>query len=310
MRILFYVLTFLSIVFLGLVIKVVFRLAIRLAELAYRKLWQWLNQRLGRQPILLLDEDPSDSNGTQLVFVAGMALGALSADTIAPVSLIDLLYDLAIALPRMMLGGFLGLCVAEVYALLREREVTVRLLKYLASIPIVQSIHRYLSSLAVLVAPLVRQTNRGLDALNDLTERIVQRIPVRLALVILFVGAIFGCVFLYADVYALDAADSQQGQALASGIVEAIQTYKYATGEYPATLNDLVPQYILQIPRPARRYEYEYLTCRQGTGYLLYYRLQSTVGEYCGYGDRLQTWQCIPISNARFQNSSCDIPKP
>jgi len=289
---------------------VVFRLAIHLVVLAYRKLWQWLNQRLGRQPRLLLDEDPSDNYATQLAFIIGMTLGVLSANTIAPVGLLDLLYDLAVMLPRMMLGGFLGLCLAEVYAFLREREIVVRLCEYLASLSIVRKISHRLKSLAVLTTPVVQRVTRWLDALNALTERIVQRIPVRWAVVIVLAAVIFGCVFMYADVYAMDAADYQQGQTRASDLLAALQTYKSATGKYPATLDDLVPQYILQIPRPTWRYEYEYVTCRQGAGYLLYYRLQGTAGKYCGYGDKFRMWQCVSIATARFQNSSCDISKP
>jgi hypothetical protein len=309
MEIVYFILTLLAALLLPFVIMVAFRLAMHLSIRAYQKLWQWLNQSLGRRPRLLLDKDSSDNYAIQLVFLVGMLIGALLSDTIEPESLTDFLYSLAQMLPGMMLGGFLGLCLAEVCAYIHELDITVRLRKYLASFPIVQRISHYLNSLAVLAAPVVQRINRWLDSLNTLIDRIVERIPARLALITLFVGAIFGCVFLYANVYAIDTADYQQGQERAGDLVMALETYKHATGKYPVTLADMVPQYVLQILRPAWRYEFEYLTCRQGAGYLLYYRLQATAGKYCGYGDRLQTWQCVAISSARFQNSSCDIPE-
>lgn len=291
------------------VFMAVFWLAFYLAVFAYRKLWQWLNRRLGRTPKLLLDKDYSDNYAIQLVFIVGMLLGGLSASNAKPEDWTNPLSDYILALPRMMLGGFLGLCLAEVCAYLYELEITARLRNFLASIPIVQRMAYRLNALAVLVAPVVWRINRWLDSLNALTERIVQHIPARWAVIIICVGMIFGCVFLYVNVYALDAASYQQGQSRASDVLAALQTYKSATGKYPATLEDLVPQYLLQIPRPARHYEYKYLICRQGAGYLLYYRLQGTAGTYCGYGDKLFAWQCVPISTARFQNSSCDVPK-
>lgn len=291
------------------VFMALFWLVFYLAVFAYRKLWQWLNRRLGRTPKSLLDKDDSVNYATQLVFMVGMALGVLSASNAKPGDWTNPLADYILALTRMMLGGFLGLCLAEVVAYLYELEITVLLRNFLASIPIIQSIAHRLKALAVLVSPVVRRINHWLDSLNALTERIVQHIPTRWAVIISCVGMVFGCVFLYVNVYALDAASYQQGQSRASDVLAALQTYKYATGKYPATLDDLVPQYILQIPRPARHYEYKYLTCRQGAGYLLYYRLQGTAGTYCGYGDKLFAWQCIPISTARFQNSSCDVPK-
>jgi len=286
-----------------------FWLAFYLAVFAYRKLWQWLNRRLGRTPKLLLDKDYSDNYATQLAFIVGMSLGALSANNAKPGDWTNPLAYYILALPRMMLGGFWGLCLAEVCAYLYELEITARLRNFLASIPIVQRLAHRLNALAVLVSPVVRRINHWLDSLNALTERIIQHIPARWAVVILCGGMIFGCVFLYANVYALDAASYQQGQSRASNVLAALQTYKSATGKYPATLDDLVPQYILQIPRPTQRYEYGYLTCHQGAGYLLYYRLQGTAGTYCGYGDKFRMWQCVPIATARFQNSSCDISK-
>ncbi|HOU14539.1 MAG TPA: hypothetical protein PKZ84_15635 [Anaerolineae bacterium] len=303
---------------LGLYLSpLVFGLGIALGPLAYQKLWAWLNRRLGRQSKLLLspkDSFDSESLGDYIgvyVWLGGLLIGAWTSRNhlIRPENLADLFSNASQLLLRTMIGGFLSLCLGEFCSYLYERETIIRLQKYLSTVPIIQKISRALRALVVLITPFARRINRCLDSLNTLTERIVRRVPAHLAFIVVLVVIIFGCSFLYANVYAVDAADSQQGQARASDLLAALQTYKSATGKYPATLEDLVPQYILHIPRPARRYEYKYLTCWQGAGYLLYYRLQGTAGTYCGYGDKLFAWQCVPISTARFQNSSCDVPK-
>lgn len=304
---------------LGLYLSpLVFMLGIALGPLAYQKLWAWINRRLGRQSKLLLSpKDSFDSESLSdyigvYVWLGGLLIGAWTSRNhlIRPENLADLFSNASQLLLRTMIGGFLSLCLGEFCSYFHEREAIIRLQKYLSTVPLIHKISRSLRELVVLITPFARRISRYLNSLNTLTERIARRVPAHLTLIIVFAVIIFGCGFLYANVYALDAASDQQGQSRASTVLAALQTYKAATGKYPATLDDLVPQYILQIPRPARRYEYKYLTCREGAGYLLYYRLQGTAGTYCGYGDKFQMWQCVPIATARFQNSSCDIPKP
>lgn len=237
--------------------------------------------------------------------MGGLVIGAwLSKDHLIKLEdLTDLLRNLSQMLPRMMLGGFLSLCLGEIHACLYELEPTVRLKEYLASRPIIQKTGHFL-------APLTQRINHCLNSVLTPIERAIQRISKRWLVLSLLASVIFGCIFMYVTVYAIDAASYQQGQANADGLLAALEIYQQATGQYPAALTDLVPQYLPLIPRPAPRHKYEYIACRQGNGYLLYYRLQGTAGKYCGYGDKLQTWQCVNISNARFYNSSCNVPKP
>ncbi len=281
------------------VVAVGLGLAITLPILAYRKLWEWLNQRMERQSELLLGagtspDTKSSGNAGRFVWLAGALLGAWLSQsyTIKPETLKDLFYNFAKVSFGMMVGSFLSLCLGEVCIYLYEREVAKHLKESLDSPRIVQ------------------EATHNLDSLKAQAERAAQQVVRKWVLIGSVIGVTFGCIFLYATVYAMDAANYQQGQARASDLLAALETYKNATGKYPAALTDMTPSYLRRIPRPALRYEYQYLSCRQGTGYILYYRLQGMVGKYCGYGDKSQEWQCVDIPHSRFHNSSCDISQP
>ena len=125
-----------------------------------------------------------------------------------------------------------------------------------------------------------------------------------LAVALLIVCA--GSVYLYVTIFAVDAASFEQGQARAEGLLVALEQYRQDTGAYPRTMESLVPDYLSAMPRPARRYEYLYKVCANGTGYILYFRLAGANDEWCGYGTGTKEWKCTDSIPPYYYDMPCD----
>lgn len=88
--------------------------------------------------------------------------------------------------------------------------------------------------------------------------------PVLGVLVTVVLLGCVGCIYLYATIFAVDAASLEQGQARAYELLMALQRYEHNNDRFPATVEELVPGYLEAIPRPARRYAYTYAACSGG----------------------------------------------
>lgn len=80
-------------------------------------------------------------------------------------------------------------------------------------------------------------------------------------------------------------------------IVEAIEAYITAKGFYPAALDDLVPDYLLELPltitdQPFFYRVFERTTVMSPELYWVSFRVVSQSNVTCTYYRRLQTWDC------------------
>lgn len=116
--------------------------------------------------------------------------------------------------------------------------------------------------------------------------------PVLGVLVTVVLLGCVGCIYLYATIFAVDAASLEQGQARAYELLMALQRYEHNNDRFPATVEELVPGYLEAIPRPARRYAYTYAACSGGEGYILYFRLAGSNDTWCGCSSSTTGWQC------------------
>ena len=116
---------------------------------------------------------------------------------------------------------------------------------------------------------------------------------------------LFGCVYLYVTFFALDAASLQVGRARASDLLAALEQYRHDTESYPSALDQLVPDYLPSIPRPAWRYEYSYQACSQGTGYILYFRGRGDNDKWCGYSSGTGVWKCTDSIPPYYYDLPC-----
>lgn len=116
--------------------------------------------------------------------------------------------------------------------------------------------------------------------------------PVLWVLVIVVLLGCVGSIYLYATIFAVDAASLEQGQVRAYELLMALQRYEHNNDRFPSTVEELVPEYLEAIPRPARRYPYTYTACSGGGGYILYFRLAGSNDTWCGYSSSTTEWQC------------------
>lgn len=88
--------------------------------------------------------------------------------------------------------------------------------------------------------------------------------PVLWVLVIVVLLGCVGSIYLYATIFAVDAASLEQGQVRAYELLMALQRYEHNNDRFPSTVEELVPEYLEAIPRSARRYPYTYTACSGG----------------------------------------------
>lgn len=123
--------------------------------------------------------------------------------------------------------------------------------------------------------------------------------------VVVLLGCV-GCTYLYITIFAVDAASFEQGQERAGELLIALKQYEQDNGKFPAIVEDLVPKYLSAIPRPARRYEYIYDACSDGSGYILYFRLARSNDEWCGYSSGAEEWKCTDSIPPYYYDRPCN----
>lgn len=71
-------------------------------------------------------------------------------------------------------------------------------------------------------------------------------------------------------------------------IISALYDFKQINNTFPGSLNELTPDFLVEIPRPVLGGEFSYTT--KVDGFILGFRLRSNYG--CGYTDRFGQWEC------------------
>jgi hypothetical protein len=117
--------------------------------------------------------------------------------------------------------------------------------------------------------------------------------------------AIAGCSYLCITFYTLDGPSLEQGRERASELLAALGGYREAKGRYPAAIEALVPEYLTSTPRPAWRYEYTYIACSDGTGYILFFPLRGSSDDWCGYSSGAGEWKCTDSIPPYFYDRPC-----
>ena len=82
--------------------------------------------------------------------------------------------------------------------------------------------------------------------------------------------------------------EADHGKREASALISAIESYRSAHGLYPATLEDMIPDYLAGVPhlRNGSSYEYERISQR----YQLTFNYTNPLPVHCTYGSG--KWAC------------------
>jgi hypothetical protein len=76
--------------------------------------------------------------------------------------------------------------------------------------------------------------------------------------IIVLLALVFSCLGILVWFYNLDAPSGEKGSAMAQPIIDVIEIYHQRTGAYPSSLQELVPDYLKEVPKPDWRNEYRY----------------------------------------------------
>jgi hypothetical protein len=108
--------------------------------------------------------------------------------------------------------------------------------------------------------------------------------------------------------FRLDGPTAEQGQTRAQPLIDALERYRGANGEYPPDLETLVPTYIETIPKPAWRYHYVYIVCPDKSYYTLGFRPRGhsdLTPEYWDYSSLQKAWKFGDGAPAYVYEKSC-----
>jgi hypothetical protein len=120
-------------------------------------------------------------------------------------------------------------------------------------------------------------------------------------MIVLFLG----CLILFLMINKTFAASFHQGRARGITLVIAIGHFHEQCGRYPATLDELVPAYIDEIPRPAPGWEYYYEG--GGTGYCLHFDLRRS-DDFCDYCTSTKEWRCVDSIPYSYEGQGWYVP--
>ena len=103
---------------------------------------------------------------------------------------------------------------------------------------------------------------------------------------------LLACSAFYIAFYALDGPTLQQGQEAAHELVVGLELYNQKTGYYPSNLDELVPDQLSAIPRPAWRYQFSYWHNAPRTSFMIFFRLRGDADDVCCYSSKTEVWEC------------------
>jgi len=85
--------------------------------------------------------------------------------------------------------------------------------------------------------------------------------------------------------------EMKQGKEIANTILDALETYKKDKGNYPDTLEELVPGYLREIPQTGTKQNYQYRLNNKGN-FELWFLVQKEKRASCSYSNRFEDWDC------------------
>lgn len=83
--------------------------------------------------------------------------------------------------------------------------------------------------------------------------------------------------------------DAEKGMRVSNAVVSAIETYRGARGTYPATLDDMVPDFIAGVPHLSNGSSLEYQ--RLGATFQLTFNYANPLPVHCTYQPG-KKWMC------------------
>ena len=104
-----------------------------------------------------------------------------------------------------------------------------------------------------------------------------------------------GCLFtLPVQAYrSLGNPTAEEGQQKANELIKALESYKTDIGNYPPSLDLLVPKYLPAIPRPSWVVRYDYELLAGEDEFIIIFDVGiSFDGDFCEYSSKTQTWSC------------------
>lgn len=104
----------------------------------------------------------------------------------------------------------------------------------------------------------------------------------------IFVLVLLGVFFFV--IHSVDAPTPEQGQKRAAPLIVALEIYRQGWGKHPTDLQQLVPDFLPEIPKAGWRYPFSYSACEKGVGYILYFKTRDV--NYCGFFSTKGEWAC------------------
>jgi hypothetical protein len=83
--------------------------------------------------------------------------------------------------------------------------------------------------------------------------------------------------------------DEEMNMEIGNEIIVALHHYEQDNNRFPASLGDLVPIYIEEIPKTSGGKEFFYSTSEL-RGFYLSFKVRTRYG--CGFSTRLEQWEC------------------
>ena len=122
-------------------------------------------------------------------------------------------------------------------------------------------------------------------------------IAIVITLSFIFICFLVGCCWtLLFPIYGINGPTARQGQEKAVSLLMALEQYKTDTGQYPSSLELLIPTYLPTIPQPASGWQYQYQSLESGEEFILSFAIgKSMDGDYCEYTSITKHWQCSDL---------------
>ncbi len=113
----------------------------------------------------------------------------------------------------------------------------------------------------------------------------------------LFLCLLIGCCWaLLFPIYGINGSTAGQGQERAVELIAALEEYKTDMGEFPSSLELIMPGYLPNVPQPAPGWQYQHEVQANGEELRLSFMLgRSLDGDHCEYTSITKHWQCSDL---------------
>jgi hypothetical protein len=90
--------------------------------------------------------------------------------------------------------------------------------------------------------------------------------------------------------YNLDGASIKRGIEKSKPIFVALEEYRKDHNKFPEKLEDLVPEYLSRVPRPAWRFRYRYQVYENGQTYTIAHIIRGDADDWNCYTSDTKEW--------------------